>query len=131
VTHGNDGVGRFGLDLLIQKPDWLADPDTRPPRVPRSQRWVTPTTFIQTLVDMNNAMNVVPGEFDAKGHDYRGDLARFVRAVYGLPCSDEQCARIEAALRRREVSREALFAQETAGPVSDGAHGESGAPAPS
>jgi uncharacterized membrane protein len=111
VTHGNDGVSRFGLDLLIQRPSWLGDPDTRPPRVPKSQRWVTPTTFIQTLIDMNNAMSVVAGVFDAKGHDYRGDLARFVREVYDLPCSDSQLARIEEALREREVVRDALMQQ--------------------
>jgi len=119
VTHGNDGVGRFGLDLLIQKPEWLGDPETRPPGVPKSQRWVTPTTFVQTLIDMNNAMNVVPGEFEAKGHDYRADLARFVREVYQLPCSDDQLERIELALREREVSRETLIKQDNVPPSDD------------
>jgi hypothetical protein len=107
VTHGNDGVARFGPDLLIQQPDWLGDSDGRPVGVPPNQKWITPTTFFQTLIDMNNAMNVVPGEFEANGHDYRSDLARFVREAYGLVCSDEQMQRVEAALRRYELLRQA------------------------
>jgi uncharacterized membrane protein len=107
ITHGNDGVGHFGPDLLIQQPDWLGDPDTRPPGVPKSEKWITPTSFFQTLIDMKNAMNVIPGQFDANGHDYRGDLARFVREAYALECSDEQLERVEGALRRYELLRQA------------------------
>jgi Alpha/beta-hydrolase family/Alpha/beta-hydrolase family N-terminus len=107
LTHGNDGVGHFGPDLLIQQPDWLGELDSRPPGVPRSEKWVTPTTFFQTLLDMKNAMNVVPGKFDANGHDYRADLARFVREAYALECSDEQLERVEGALRRYEILRKA------------------------
>jgi hypothetical protein len=55
---------------------------------------------------MKNAMNVIPGQFDAKGHDYRADLARFVREAYGLDCSDEQMERVEQALRRNETLRQ-------------------------
>jgi hypothetical protein len=54
---------------------------------------------------MKNAMNVVPGEFEAKGHDYRADLARFTREAYALDCSDEQMRRVEEALRRNELDR--------------------------
>jgi hypothetical protein len=57
---------------------------------------------------MKNAMNVVPGEFVANGHDYRADLARFVREVYDLPCSDAQLEQVEAALRKYEVIRQEL-----------------------
>jgi uncharacterized membrane protein len=109
ITHGNDGVGHFGPDLLIQQPVWLGEPETRPPRVPKGQKWSTPTTFVQTLIDMNNAMNVVPGVFEASGHDYRSDLARFVREAYGLSCSEQQLANIEAAMRRSELQRQALL----------------------
>ena len=59
------------------------------------------------MIDMNNAMNVVPGKFEANGHDYRSDLARFVREAFGLTCSDEQMERVEGALRRYELLREA------------------------
>ena len=58
---------------------------------------------------MKNAANVIPGQFGAKGHDYRADLARFVRDVYALPASDEQLAAIEEALRANELQREALL----------------------
>jgi hypothetical protein len=59
-------------------------------------------------MDMKNAMNVVPGEFVANGHDYRADLARFVRDVYDLPCTDDQLDRVEAALRKYELMRQQL-----------------------
>ena len=58
---------------------------------------------------MKNSANVIPGQFEAKGHDYRADLARFVREVYALPASDEQLAAIEAALRANELQRAALL----------------------
>jgi hypothetical protein len=40
---------------------------------------------------------VVPGQFEARGHDYRADLARFIREVYRLPASDAQLAAVERA----------------------------------
>ncbi|HEX5940541.1 MAG TPA: alpha/beta-hydrolase family protein [Dehalococcoidia bacterium] len=113
VTHGNDGVGHFGPDLLIQQPKWLGDPQSRPPGVPPTQKWITPTTFFQTLVDMKNAMNVVPGEFDANGHDYRADLPRFVREAYRLECSDEQLNRVDQALRANELLRHQRMQQQS------------------
>jgi hypothetical protein len=77
--------------------------------VPGAQQWRSPTTFVQTLVDMKNAANVIPGQFEAKGHDYRADLARFVREVYALPATDDQLAAIEAALRASELERKHLL----------------------
>jgi hypothetical protein len=56
-------------------------------------------------VDMKNAANVIPGQFDAKGHDYRADLARFIREVYDLPATDDQLAAVEQALRAAELER--------------------------
>ncbi|MGD9891194.1 MAG: alpha/beta-hydrolase family protein [Dehalococcoidia bacterium] len=119
ITHGNDAVGYFGADLLIQRPDWLGPPDTRPPRVPLDEQWQSPTTFVQTLIDMKNAMHVIPGDFAASGHDYRADLARFVREAYALQCSDEQLARIETALRRFEKAwQDQLDAKEAGGEIA-------------
>jgi uncharacterized membrane protein len=106
ITHDNDGVGLFGPDLLIQQPPWLGDPATRSRSVPKSMKWVPLITAVQTVIDMNNAMSVVPGEFVAKGHDYRADLARFVREVYDLKATDEQLANVEGALRRYEGLRQ-------------------------
>jgi hypothetical protein len=77
--------------------------------VPGAQQWRSPTTFVQTLVDMKNAANVIPGQFEAKGHDYRADLARFVREVYALPASDDQLAAVERALRASELERKRLL----------------------
>ena len=51
---------------------------------------------------------MVPGEFVANGHDYRADLARFVREVYDLDCTDAQLERIEQALRKYEVVRQQM-----------------------
>jgi hypothetical protein len=61
------------------------------------------------LVDMKNAANVIPGQFDAKGHDYRADLARFIREVYALPATDEQLAAVEQALCAAELERKRLL----------------------
>jgi hypothetical protein len=98
--------------------------------VPGAQQWRSPTTFVQTLVDMKNAANVIPGQFEAKGHDYRADLARFVREVYALPASDDQLAAVEQALRASELERKRLLdaakAAATDTTAGDGQAGGSG-----
>jgi uncharacterized membrane protein len=109
ITHHNDGVGLFGGDLLIQRPPWLGEPELRPRTVPRAMKWVPLVTAVQTVIDMQNAMNVVPGEFVANGHDYRADLARFVREVFDLRCTDAQLRSVEAALREDELRRNAML----------------------
>jgi uncharacterized membrane protein len=115
VSHDNDGVTRFGVDLLSSAPSWLDGARPRPeevpgasPRgVPPEMRWRPITTFFQSLVDMKNAQ--VPGPYRAWAHDYRPDLARFISEVYDLPVSPEQMANVESALARRETYREQLF----------------------
>jgi uncharacterized membrane protein len=115
VSHDNDGVTKFGADLVASRPRWLS-PDRPPvqevagasPRgVPPAMRWQPITTFLQTLIDMKNAQ--VPGAYRAWAHDYRPDLARFIRDVYDLPASDDELERIEQALEKREAARERLF----------------------
>ncbi len=116
LSHDNDGVTKFGPDLLNRRPAWLGPDRPRredvPPRSPRGipaeMRWRPVTTFFQTLIDMKNAQ--VPGEFRAWAHDYRADLPEFIRDVYGLKCSDEQMHAIQAAVRVREQFREGVFA---------------------
>lgn len=110
LTNGNDPVGYFGPELLIQSPRWLGDPESRPPGVPGGQRWIPPLTFLQTLVDMKNALNIVPGEFIANGHDYRANLPTFVRVAFDLDCSDEQMERVELALQENELRRSKIVA---------------------
>jgi uncharacterized membrane protein len=115
VSHDNDGVTKFGLDLLTTAPRWLG-PDrpkvetvdgASPRGIPPEMRWRPITTFFQTLVDMKNAH--VRGTYGASGHDYRPDLPRFVSEVFDLPASPQQVTDIEAAVRRRETVREQLF----------------------
>jgi hypothetical protein len=115
LSHDNDGVTKFGLDLLTTAPGWLGPERPTPqivdgasPRgIPPHLRWRPITTFFQTLVDVKNAQ--LPGSYAAWGHDYRADLPRFVSEVYGLPGTGEQLRRIEAAVRQRELVREQLF----------------------
>ena len=120
VSHDNDGVTKFGADLITSRPRWLSP--GRPPVQevpeparghPARMRWRPLTTFLQTLIDMKNAQ--VPGGYRAWAHDYRPDLARFIRDVYGLPASDEELMRVEQALEKREAARERLFSAPPAG----------------
>jgi uncharacterized membrane protein len=112
LNHHEDPVTRFGLDIAYQEPTWLGRPDQRPPNVSRTQRWVPAVTFWQTAIDTKNAATVVPGAFDALGHDYRADLGQFVSTAYALTdVSDGQMASIEERLRRSEVERAAKIAE--------------------
>jgi len=115
VSHDNDGVTKFGTDLLVTAPKWLTHdrpvpqeiPHGSPRGIPESMRWRPITTFFQSLIDMKNAQ--IPGAYRAWAHDYRPDLARFVSEVFDLPASPRQLADVEAALERRETAREHLF----------------------
>ena len=116
LSHDNDGVTKFGPDLLNRRPAWLGPsrptPEDVPGRSPRGipvgMRWRPVTTFFQTLVDMKNAQ--VPGDYVAWAHDYRADLPEFIRDVFALECSVEQLQRIRDAVQRREEFRERVFA---------------------
>jgi uncharacterized membrane protein len=118
LSHDNDGVTKFGADLVSSQPRWLGDdrpryehvPPYSPRGIPAAMRWRPVTTFFQTFVDMKNAQ--IPGAYRAHGHDYRPDLARFVRLAYDLDCSEEQLVRVEDALAERERVREWFFSQE-------------------
>lgn len=113
ITHYNDPVAHFGSSLLVQAPEWLASDRTkRPSTVPKTTRWRTPTTFVQTLIDMKNALKPIPGQFVATGHDYRGDLANFVNITLGSTATPEQLAHVEAALRRNEKEQAKLLAHQ-------------------
>jgi len=106
LDHHEDPVTRFGLDVAYRQPAWLGPPDRRPPNVSRTQQWVPAVTFLQTAIDTKNAATVIPGAFNALGHDYRADLAQFVSAAYGLTdVTNEQMSSIEAQLRRSEIER--------------------------
>jgi len=103
VSHFDDPIPKFGTNLLMRRPWWLGPVDQRPPRVPKSARWSPWTTFVLTAVDLLNAMEVVPGTFGRRGHDYREDIPRFVSQAYDLPVTGEQLMSMERALREREL----------------------------
>src|SRR5215218_10225191 len=105
VSHDNDPIAVLGPDLIVQRPPWLAD-GQRGRGVPHTMRWQPLGTFLQTGMDAMNAMLLTPGEFASFGHDYRADMAAFVRDVYGLPeATDEQLEQIEQVLRSLEFER--------------------------
>jgi uncharacterized membrane protein len=116
LSHDNDGVTRFGPDLLSTAPAWLGphrpvvdhvDGGISPRGIPAHLRWRPVTTFFQTLVDVKNAQR--PGTWGAWGHDYRPDLPGFVSEVYDLPATPEQLARVADAVHQREMVRWDLF----------------------
>ena len=103
ISHFDDPIPKFGTNLLMRQPWWLGPQAQRPPRVPKSSSWRPGTTFVLTGVDLINAMEVVPGKFGRRGHDYREDIARFVSAAYDLPVTAPELMSIERALREREL----------------------------
>jgi hypothetical protein len=104
LSHAEDPIVKFTPSLIVQRPGWL-DPDRSPqPGVPSDAQWRPITTFMTTLIDVKNAMSVVPGTFVARGHDYRAGLAGMVSTAYDLPVDFGELLRIEAALRRRELT---------------------------
>jgi uncharacterized membrane protein len=104
LSHHEDPITRFEPALIVQERGWLGPAAARPPGVSHLACWYPLTTFVLTLVDVKNAMDVTPGRFAARGHDYRADLARMVSEAYGLPAGDDELLAIEHALRRREAT---------------------------
>jgi uncharacterized membrane protein len=104
LSHHEDPITRFEPALMVQEPGWLGPPAARPPGISHLACWYPLTTFVLTLVDVKNAMNVTPGTFFARGHDYRADLARMVSEAYRLPAGEGELLAIERALRRREAA---------------------------
>lgn len=103
LTHHNDSMPKFWFPLAVQAPTWMGPAETREPGVPHETAWRPYITFLITLIDVKNAMNVIPGQFVANGHDYRADLVRFVSVAYGLPAGDELVAQLNRILARREL----------------------------
>lgn len=103
LSHHDDPITVFGPPLAVQAPDWMSNGPERNPVMPDGVPWRPFTTFLLTTVDVLNASEVTPGQFAARGHDYRADLARFTQLAYDLPADDALMARIEAALRQREL----------------------------
>ena len=119
LSHDNDPIAHTGPDLAVQRPYWLGEERGR--NVPESMEWIPLVTFWQTVMDAANAMVTVPGEFGSFGHDYRADMARFVRDAYQLPAtSEEQTVRVDEMLKTLELERAErikALAAETAPPA--------------
>ncbi|MDP4013216.1 MAG: alpha/beta-hydrolase family protein [Candidatus Nanopelagicales bacterium] len=103
LSHYLDPIPKFGATLAVQRPYWLGDPENRPPGVPEQARWWPLFTFLLVGVDLLNAEHVVPGKFEAYGHDYRQDLPAMTKTAFDLPGDDAMMERIERALRQREL----------------------------
>jgi uncharacterized membrane protein len=111
VNHDNDPVTKFGPQDACSMPEWL-EPVDRGRGTNAYQRWLPGISFWQGLIDTKNAATVIPGEFYSTGHDYRADLAEFVRLAYGLSdVTEDQMERIEAQLRASEIRRSEAIAR--------------------
>jgi len=111
LNHDNDPVTKFTGEVAYRQPAWLATSD-RGRGIDPAQRWLPGISFWQVLFDTKNAATVIPGDFLSTGHDYRADLATFVRAAYGFDdVSDDQMAAIEQRLRDSEVARAKAIAE--------------------
>ena len=119
LSHDNDPIAVVGPDLLTQQPTWLANGE-RGRGVPTGMRWQPLITFVQTGMDAMNVLVSAPGEFGSFGHDYRADMARFVRDTYDFPiATDTQLANVEKVLRSLELERaDNLAAKRTYAPSS-------------
>jgi uncharacterized membrane protein len=105
LSHHNDPVTKFAVKDAYEIPEWLTHHDRGRGTNPH-QRWLPGVAFFQGLIDTKNAATVVPGQFNSSGHDYRADLAAFIKAAYDFnDVSDAQLARIEGELRASEISR--------------------------
>ncbi|MGI9666892.1 MAG: alpha/beta-hydrolase family protein [Acidimicrobiia bacterium] len=111
LNHANDPVTKMNPKIFYESPDWLKSTD-RGRNVEPNQRWLPGVSFWQTLIDTKNAATVIPGEFFSTGHDYRADLAEFIKAAYHFDdVDDTQMAAIEARLRASEVTRAEAIAE--------------------
>ncbi len=111
LNHDNDPVTKFTPKTFYEMPTWLKTHD-RGRNVDPQMRWLPGITFWQLLIDTKNAATVIPGEFFSTGHDYRADLAEFVRAAYRFDdVSPAQMEAIEARLRRSEITRAESIAE--------------------
>ena len=119
LSHDNDGVTKFGAELLTQRPGWLGpdrpaeeeDSPGRSPRgIPASMRWRPVTTFFQhLLVDMKNAQ--IPGAYRAApGRTTTVPTSRSSSATSSTSsAATSKLERVKAACEAREAFRETLF----------------------
>lgn len=107
LQNGDDPIPKFEAALLWRRPAWLGPDHTRPLGAPRGTRWLPVTTFFSTFVDLQNALAPTPGKFCQGGHDYRLLMPETLRTVFRLGATEQRMARVQHALRARELGREA------------------------
>lgn len=118
VSHDDDGVVTFEPGIAVRRPSWFdarraslraTTPAGASPRgLPPGMRWSPVTSFFHSVIDMKNSQKA--GRYEARAHDYRPDLPRFISAAFRLPVTEDVMMRVEAAVRDRELAREQLFA---------------------
>ncbi|MFM8154742.1 MAG: alpha/beta-hydrolase family protein [Actinomycetes bacterium] len=106
LMNGDDPIPKFGAQVAWRKPEWLGPDDKRPFGAPHGTRWLPGMTVLTTFFDMQNALVPTPGVFAEGGHDYRDVLPQAIRDTWRLSATDEQMARVNAALRQRELAWE-------------------------
>jgi uncharacterized membrane protein len=106
LQNGDDPIPKFGKKVLYQRPPWLGPDETRPPGSPRGTKWLPIVTFFATFIDMQNALVPTPGTFQEGGHDYRREIPEAIRTVFGFKPSAKAMARVQEALRARELEWE-------------------------
>lgn len=106
LQNGDDPIPKFGSQVAWRKPDWLGPNATRPFGAPKGTVWMPVTTFMMTFLDMLNALTPTPGVFAEGGHDYRLVLPLAISETWQLPVTADQMARVNAALRQRELAWE-------------------------
>jgi uncharacterized membrane protein len=103
LQNGDDPVPKFGAPLAWKRPAWLGPTSTRPPGSPLHTRWLPVVSFVTTFIDLQNALVPTPGIFQEGGHDYRREIPEAVRTTFRLDIGDDQMARVQEALRQREL----------------------------
>ena len=124
LQNGDDPIPKFGTKLIWRRPDWLGPDSTRPLGSPKGTKWIPFVTFVQTFIDMLNALTPTPGIFAEGGHDYREEIPEAIRQIWRLEISEGQMKRVQQALRNRELHWEATRAWEAAQAITDEAKRE-------
>lgn len=75
LQHANDPVVWWDPELLLERPDWLAEPPG-PDRSPQ-MRWIPGVTFLQVTIDQFFGTSVP----DLQGHNYGGTMVHAWQAV--------------------------------------------------
>lgn len=79
LQHADDPVVWWSPDLILQRPDWLAEP--RGPSVSDSMHWIPILTFVQVTVDQFFG-TAVPNGY---GHNYPANMVGTLAAVLPPP----------------------------------------------